>query len=246
MSKIWHLVCTFQLAALFATGCSEQRLPAPSGPVSTAYSNPTWDRPPKVPKFTIDLPLLDEFLSINGASDLGLRFHNSSELEHWDYHCTPKDSLTFAWTSGDGEHFCLLAIDNRIDENSPVVLSAPANSNDENRLIATSFRNFLRLGLRRGFIGLSEFAYRPEDTVAAYGNAAWEPTEEWHSDYFIPDERQQEILDSIAKSLNLEPISYTTDEFASMQDQLKSLVDLNADESATLQDQLTGLQDKIP
>lgn len=213
-----HQLCTIQIA-LLALGCTEQPSPASSEQVVTAFSTPGSDRPPEPPRLTVELPLLETFLAIDGVSDLGLRF--TDELAPGDYYCTPRNTVAFAWTGGDGEHFSLLAVDNVINENSPVILTAPSNSNDENRLIAVSFRDFLRLGIRNGFAGLREFAYRPDEALAAYGVADWKPGEDW----LAPDDHQQRTLNSIAELLELEPLSYTSEEFASLQEQLQTLLE---------------------
>lgn len=192
------------------------------------------------PKIDVNLPLIDALWELDpiirerfpeefddGIAALGITFLKPKHFVNGDYSCTPKNSAAFAWSGGDGEHYSFIVRDYRVDETSPVILTAPSNSNDENHLLAENFRDFLRLGLRRGFFGLGQFAYAPEVALAAYGDPDWKPTNRDHySVGFVPDERQRKILAFVAESLELEPLSYTAEEYDKLQERLEDLIEI--------------------
>jgi len=232
--------CSKRVESTTATSLSSEPTPD-SIDLDELYYKAFHEPMANAPKIDVKLPLLDALWELdpiirerfpgefyNGIEVLGIRFSPSNQLVYGDYFCTPKNSVAFAWSGGDGEHYSFVVRDNLVDESSPVILTAPANSLDENHLLAENFRDFLCLGLRRGFFGLGQFAYAPEEALAAYGNPDWKPTKKYHHDVgFVPDERQLEVLSFVAKSLELEPLSYTPEEYAKLQERLEDLIEVD-------------------
>jgi hypothetical protein len=226
------------LAATALAGCSNDDSLTPAPTESASDSNSGDDHMPKAPKIVVNLPLLDALWELDpiirerfpgdyrdGIAAVGIGFAKSNEFKHGDYYCTPKNSVAFAWSGGDGEHYSFIVRNNKVDADSPVILTAPANSGDENHLIADNFQNFLRLGLRRGFFGIGQFAYDPDEALAAYGNPDWVPTKKSHySVGFVPDDRQLQVLSFVAEALGLQPLSYTSEEYAKLQARLAELI----------------------
>ena len=183
--------------------------------------------PTRKPKITVNLPLYDalwklhprikrrfpgEWPSQEGVNALGVMFGRPSGLRtgytggYWN---TPTNTATFASTGSDGNHFGFLVLNSRIDADSPIVLTAPC-SGGANRILARNFQTFLRMGLRRGFFAMEQFAYDPKPALHVYGTPDWEPTEKWHCSVgFVPEERQKGVLAFVARELNLKPFCYT-------------------------------------
>jgi hypothetical protein len=173
---------------------------------------------------TIDLPLLDEFLALDekirkrfpseykwdeGLKAVGACFEKPSNVEVGGYWCSPTNVATFAQTGGDGAYYSFLVHAQRIDPDSPVILTIPDNfgePEDANLIVGDGFRNFVRFGLRRGYFAMSQLAFNREQALADYATEG-----DW------PEDREKEILKLIADSLNLTPLAYTADEFESLQ-----------------------------
>ncbi|WP_404783245.1 hypothetical protein [Altericista sp. CCNU0014] len=189
----------------------------------------------------IDLPLFNALLALKREiktllpgkdfrwlDALGIRLEEPTDLENGGYYCTPINTLKFASTGMDGEHFSFLVCDNAIDSESPVILTMPCNyGGATNVVIAKSFRTFLCLGLRYGYFALGELASNPEEAMQVYANAQWIPTEERHFLMYVPNETQQTILAFIANSLDLQPYTYTADEFAALQNRYVPLLSMS-------------------
>jgi hypothetical protein len=179
----------------------------------------------------IDLPLFDALLRLepeikkflpgqdfDWLNALGIRLEKPADLENGGYYCTPTNTLEFASTGTDGEHFSFLPCNDEITSDSPVILTLPCNYDGIlNVVVAKDFRTFLCLGLRYGYFALGEFARNPKEAIQIYTNAHWQPTEEHHRSIYAPDEQQQKILAFIAHSLDLQPHIYTVDEFTTLQ-----------------------------
>ena len=76
------------------------------------------------------------------------------------YFCTPLNAETFATTQGDGVHFSLLLSDGEVSEDSPVVMTLPANSGDHNRIVGENLREFLALGIDCSYSMLEQIVYQ--------------------------------------------------------------------------------------
>jgi hypothetical protein len=152
----------------------------------------------------IDLLLFDALLALepeisklfprenfNWLDVLGIRLEELNSLANGGYYCTPTNTLKFASTGMDGEHFSFLVRDDAIDSESPIILTMPCNDGNRNVVIAKDFRTFLCLGLCHGFFALGEFAYHPEEAIHVYTSTHWTPIEERHFSTYIPNNSKQ-------------------------------------------------------
>lgn len=80
-------------------------------------------------------------------------------LKNIEYESTPRNSLTFAETGGDGVHFGLVQMEGQILEKSPVVMTVPANYGEENLIVGGNLHEFLCLGSRMGYFLLEQLTY---------------------------------------------------------------------------------------
>jgi hypothetical protein len=186
----------------------------------------------------IDLPLFNALLRLepeieqffpvqefNWLDAIGIRLEKLTHLENGGYYCTPTNTLKFASTGTDGEHFSFLLCNDEIASESPVILTTPCNYDGNlNAVVAKNFRTFLCLGLRYGYFALGEFTRNPKEVIQIYTNALWQPTEEHHRSIYRPREQLQKILAFMAYALNLQPYIYTADEFTALQNRYMPLL----------------------
>lgn len=95
-------------------------------------------------------------------------------LAHFGYFCTPKNSLTFASTGGDGVHFGFLDSEN-LNE-SPIVMTVPM-SDSYNVVVAEHLEEFFSIGYHVGWFALEQLVYDQEETIE-YFSKPDEETEE--------------------------------------------------------------------
>ena len=189
--------------------------------------------PINVESVSINLSLYDDFLKVGerlGAKSsqdfcsdpdylLDLVFSKPAEFSVGGYSCTPTDSLAFARTGMDGEHFSFLVLDNSIHTQSPIVLTSPMWSQNTNTVIAKDFRSFLCLLIRYGGFRLGDFASAPDKALKLYESPSQsEQVED------IPKRETQQLLSSIAAELDLRPYIYAPSEFASLQQRYMPLL----------------------
>lgn len=85
-------------------------------------------------------------------------------MENGGYFCTPKNSLAFAQTGGNGVHFSIV---NGINENGhpgPIVMTVPMAINT-NLVIAEDFNEFFSIGYYVGWFGLEQLVYDLEKNI---------------------------------------------------------------------------------
>lgn len=114
-----------------------------------------------------DLERLNVLLQVmgeDGREEIGLLPMPS--LRHCGYSQAPHNSLSFATTGGDGVHFSFLALHDTETQFWPVVMTVPMNFGDENLIVGADLREFLGLGLRRGYFELEQLLYKPDETIA--------------------------------------------------------------------------------
>jgi hypothetical protein len=119
--------------------------------------------------------------------EVGLFLHE--KLERATYASTPRNSLTFASTGGDGVHFGFLLVGEDA-EAWPVVMTVPTCFGNPNVIVGESLVDFLALGTHDGFFGLEQLAYRPAETAALLEAAQPRPD-------------KQTLLDAIAVAFSL-------------------------------------------
>lgn len=187
----------------------------------------------------INLPLYEHFLAAGqevgkpfkrdfceeGRDSLDIIFSRRSELSNFGYYCTPTNSLGFANTGIDGEHFSFLVIESAINAQSPIVVTAPMGlEGSQNAIVAESFRDFLRLWMRFGGFPLVDLAFRQKHALKIYTDAHWRPKE---SDItYKHDSDHKAVLASVAAKLDLSPYIYTVEEFYSLQKRYMPLLQM--------------------
>lgn len=110
-------------------------------------------------------------------------------LEHFGYFCTPKNSLTFAATGGDGVHFGFLDKD-RLHQ-GPIVMTVPM-SEPFNVIVAEDLEEFFSIGYYVGWFSLEQLVYNAEETIEYFSK----PDEEF-------DEKENRFLELIRSKMNL-------------------------------------------
>ena len=88
-------------------------------------------------------------------------------LERHPYFCTPKNSLTFAATGGDGVHYGMVQGVNQQGHPGPVVMTVPMATNN-NVIVAEDLDEFFSLGYYAGWSGLDEIVYRLDEAIKYY------------------------------------------------------------------------------
>jgi hypothetical protein len=175
-----------------------------------------------------------------GLEWLGLIFSELTQLKNYGYYCTPTNTLAFARTGMDGEHFSFLVGEDGVNERSPIICTAPAYYNDNptdscNVVVAENFLMFVRLWLRFGGYALVELVCNREQALEVYTTADWKPVEQSlrPPDYlrfdYIPDDETQAVLDFALDALDLQPYIYTVDEFLALQVRYMSQLELPED-----------------
>ena len=180
----------------------------------------------------IDLPLFESVLALDevikgrfprdfggGLEALGTIFTSLDRLENGGYHPTPVNTLSFARTGTDGEHFSFLVLNNCVDSESPIIFTTPVNySGIENVILAKNFNIFVRLWLRYGGCALGEFAYNIDQAIRVYTTAKRQQKAKLPTAFdHVPDEETQAILDLVSEALDLQPYIYTAAEFLALQ-----------------------------
>jgi hypothetical protein len=188
-----------------------------------------------------------------GLEWLGLIFTGLGQLENGGYYCTPTNTLSFARTGMDGEHFSFLVEEGKVSarwrslpRESPVICTAPAYYNDaptdiRNVVVAENFLTFVRLWLRFGGFALVELVCNPETALEVYTTADWKPVKQSRpSDYkmfnYIADDETQEVLNFALDTLGLQPYIYTAAEFWALQDRYKPQLQLSKEYKDDLRD----------
>lgn len=156
-----------------------------------------------------------------GLFAVGLGLHK--QLKNCGYWCTPRNSLAFASTGGDGVHYSVLAQDGKPVDDSPVIMTVPTSDGYApytNLIVGDTVRNFLRFGLIRGYFYMEQLKYQRQTALAAYSSADWQPGRD-HRGFGI-SERDKAILAILARELKIVPLSYTESEFDAMQERHSS------------------------
>lgn len=115
------------------------------------------------------------------------------DIKNEGYESTPKNSLVFASTGGDGVHFSFLC-DNFPNEKSPIVMTVPMN--DDNIIVGENLLEFLALGCRYGYFALEQLSYDRDETLSMLNK------KEFWDDY---TDFQKELLEEISTAFLLKP-----------------------------------------
>ena len=84
---------------------------------------------------------------------------------HYGYDVTPRNSVTFATTGGDGVHYGWLDLPKCEPDSAPIVMTVPCAMDTQNIVVGENLRDFLHLGCRYGYFALEQLAYDWDGTV---------------------------------------------------------------------------------
>ena len=84
--------------------------------------------------------------------------------KHGGYWCTPRNSIAFAGTGGDGVHYSFVTMPDTPLDSSPIVMTVPM-SDYPNIIVGADLREFLALGCRFGYFSLEQLAYDFDNTT---------------------------------------------------------------------------------
>lgn len=130
----------------------------------------------------------------NGYFDpIGLILHG--KVERASYWCTPKNSITFASTGGDGVHYGLLDVGQGYVDESPVVMTVPMCDNP-NTIVGSDLLDFLALGCRQGYFSLEQLIYQREAMLAVLDSGQYDVEAE---------ENEIQHLETISRRFSLRP-----------------------------------------
>lgn len=136
----------------------------------------------------------------DGASDWNTFFDPigmilDGTLRREEYFCTPKNSVTFARTGGDGVHYGLLDVGEGYNDKCPVVMTVPM-SDTHNTVVGENLIHFLALGCRQGFLSLDGLIHRRARTISTLDS---------HADNEYADTQEMLLFEALTNEFNLSP-----------------------------------------
>lgn len=91
------------------------------------------------------------------------------DIENFGYDCSPINTTFFATTGGDGVHYSILEITEKIQ---PVIMTVPMNfsnsMNDYNIIIGENLNEFISIGYYNGWFQIEELCYDNEFAINFY------------------------------------------------------------------------------
>ena len=135
---------------------------------------------------------------------IGLRLHRP--LENYGYESTPRNSLSFADTGGDGVHYSLVCDGEKVSDLAPVVMTVPMNFGRSNLILGSCLHEFLCLGCQIGYFSLEQLTYGWSEAVYWISH----PDEFFKAEYpgsSMEDTNNEEksLLSMLRRELQLEP-----------------------------------------
>ena len=104
--------------------------------------------------------------------------------ETFRYDSTPINTKVFAMTGGDGVHYSILEISEKIQ---PVVMTVPMNfgnsMKDCNIIIAENLNEFLSIGFYNGWFSIEELCYNKESSISFFANENMEKDYQEDADF---------------------------------------------------------------
>jgi len=168
----------------------------------------------------VDLLLLDELKAFrdkvalrdeHALGPIGLT-HVLEELYWSGYPCSPRNSVAFASAGEDGDHYSFLVSNNRIDENTPVILTWPTEA--ENYIVGATLREFLSFGMHCGYFQLLDVLEFPDANCDR-----WVDTRQLEAD-------EQKLLREFADEFKLEPWTNRSSRFEELQKEYMPLLEV--------------------
>lgn len=140
-----------------------------------------------------------EYLRRPGAADVleAIGLSPVFPPERLEYRTTPRNSLTFASTGGDGVHFGVLVDSPDV---APIVMTVPMMFDRPNVIVGGSFHEFLRLGARCDYFCLEELAYHPERAAG-----------------LLSSESESEELATFVAHFRLRPLEHAVERLAELE-----------------------------
>ena len=142
------------------------------------------------------------------------------------YESTPKNSMAFATTGGDGVHFSFVKLNGEIVNQSPVVMTVPMNLGNENLIIGTDFEDFLCLGCEVGFNFLEQLTYYDSKADAIH----WlSHPDEWFTSHNVDPkdiDNDKKLLKLLRTEFNLHPWDNIEVKLESLENEYSSLLEL--------------------
>jgi hypothetical protein len=137
-----------------------------------------------------------------GLASIGLILH-PRPVRH-GYWFTPKNALCFATNGGEGD-FSFLVLEQRVTEQSPIVITITDAFGHPNFIGGESLFDFLCLGFHRGYFGLEQLPYK-EKTLSVYSSSKWQPEDQidWEVGFGVND-HQRRVMDYLISELGLRP-----------------------------------------
>jgi hypothetical protein len=124
----------------------------------------------------------------------GLLLHR--DLAHGGYDSTPRNSIAFAGTGGDGVHFSFALHDDRALEDSPIVMTVPMSFGHENLIVGENLRDFLAVGSGLSFFVLEQVTYDRPGFLDSYAGG---------SKRYQPDDKARALLARLALAFGVRP-----------------------------------------
>jgi hypothetical protein len=128
------------------------------------------------------------------------------------YASTPRNTVAFAWTGGDGVHFDFLTREDDVHVDSPVLLVAPTSFERPYVVVGRNLRDFLALGVGRGFFELERLTQDADGFFASYPKSA----KQW-------GERESERIEQLRAAFAIEPWAEPMDHFKELQSILQQI-----------------------
>ena len=100
---------------------------------------------------------------MSAFGEIGLFLHE--RLDYPAYTSTPRNSLTFASTGGDGVHYGFLVGSQFKESDPPIVMTVPMNFDLPNVIVGENLEEFLALGCRAGYFSLEQLVYDRVRTI---------------------------------------------------------------------------------
>ena len=142
-------------------------------------------------------------------------------LKRWTYFCTPRNSVTFGSTGGDGVHFGFLQLP-ASPHIAPIVMTVPMSDN-RNIVVAESLEEFLNLGCHVGWFSLEQLSYSPSKAIQHFSMSDAERSPE-----------EQNLLETLRRALNLRRVPLSSDRLADLRSRYAGLI--SAKEQPTAED----------
>lgn len=152
-------------------------------------------------------------------------------LQNGGYHCTPKNSCSFAHTGGEGVHFSFLGDLSEVNDASPVIVTIPMAFDHPNFIVGENLFDFLCFGMHRGFFAIEQLGYNFEETFIAYTDPNWQPSDRRHDWVGLTvDDQKSGLLRLLVERFGLIPWREPKTKFDRLQATYGGTLQISADD----------------